>query len=98
VLRGLGALAKEHDESINLVRAAEVARCDQILGTLTPLAVNGDYQATDRVARVMCRKAKLLGLNRQPEKLDKRGRGSQRQSRKRLEHLNQALRASKWVS
>ncbi len=61
--RALVELAQEEKAGVAELRTLELARLDSLLQTFYPKAVNGDYQAFDRVIKVAERRAKLLGLD-----------------------------------
>jgi hypothetical protein len=52
-------------EPLEQVRSFELLRLDELLSVLYPLAMNGDIAAIDRVLQIMCRRARLMGLDLQ---------------------------------
>ena len=52
-------------EPLEQVRSFELARLDEMLFGLYPMAKLGDFAAVDRVIQIMARRSRLLGLDRQ---------------------------------
>jgi hypothetical protein len=53
-------------EPLEQVRSFELARLDEMLLGLYPMAKLGDFAAVDRVIQIMARRSRLMGLDRQP--------------------------------
>lgn len=63
------ALKRTEQEPADEVRRIAVERLDRILFAIWQKALDGDYEAIDRVLRIEQRRAKLLGLDA-PDKID----------------------------
>jgi len=63
VTKALSVINDKLTESAEELRALEVQRIDAMIVVLWPRVLRGDYQAMDRVVRLMERRAKLLGLD-----------------------------------
>ncbi len=61
------ALRRMLQEPAEDVRKLELARVDQLMLAIWPKATSGDLQALDRVLKLLERRARLLGLDLQPE-------------------------------
>jgi hypothetical protein len=57
------ALARVHADDAADLRSLEGSRLDEMQRALWPLVLGGDYAATDRLLRIMERRAKLYGLD-----------------------------------
>jgi len=64
------AIRRETTQNVEEVRAAEIARLDELMLTLWPKARRGELQAIDRVLKLMERRAKYLGGLEAPAKID----------------------------
>ena len=63
IVVSLAEIAKQTAESAEQLRAIELQRLDALQAALWADAMRGDEQKTDRVLKVMTRRATLLGLD-----------------------------------
>jgi hypothetical protein len=63
VTKAMADLQAQQEEAAEQVRAMELDRLDQIMFQHFTQALKGDTAATDRVLKIMERRAKLLGLD-----------------------------------
>ena len=63
VVKALGIINEKLSEATEELRTLEVHRIDAMIVVLWPRVLRGDYQAIDRVVKLMERRAKLLGLD-----------------------------------
>ncbi len=64
VLRVLEHMTKEAQEEANILRFIEAERLDALHLALWPRAIKGDCSATDKILRIMERRARLFGLDK----------------------------------
>lgn len=60
------ALKATYREPAEELRTLELERVDRLMRAIWPRAIKGDVDAIDRVLKVMARRARLLGLDRNP--------------------------------
>lgn len=63
VLRELHKVQIDLEETAREVKAMEIARIDEIMMAVYPLATKGDLYAVDRVIKLMDRRSTYLGLD-----------------------------------
>ncbi len=63
IVTHLNALSERLAEDVARLRAQEYERLEAALKAVWPQALEGDLKATDRIIKIMERKAKLFGLD-----------------------------------
>ena len=73
------ALARYPTEKVDQMRAVDLQRLDEALLAIYPAVTAGDIAAIDRMLSIMQRRARLMGVDVQPERLFSIGGGSDAQ-------------------
>jgi hypothetical protein len=71
VTEELGRVNGERNAAAAHLRSVEAERLDRLQAAVWPRAVAGELRAVDRVLSIMARRARLLGLDAQPDTLSR---------------------------